>query len=242
MMRQMVKKLAIILFVVPILPLSGCGDFSCKDLFTPKSVRVVRGDDIERLKKKAEEYDKRVDDRIESAEKAGTIYQKLGEKYLERQLWDLSIESLEKAIGYGRNTPVVHYSIGVAYANKAQELNSSSFASKAEFHYKRALEIQPDYQQASYGLGILYFYIIKDRKRGLEEMETVVRKDRNYYLARFALARFHYELNNPAKSLSLYEDLYADLQGLPDSSEIKAYRESCKQNIERLMSELSREK
>ncbi len=242
MMRHMVKKLTLVFLLISIFPLSRCGDFSCKDLFTLKPVRMVRGDDIERLKRKAEEYDKGVEEKIESAEKAGAVYQRLGEKYLERQMWDLSIESLEKAVGYGRNTPVVHYSIAVAYANKAQELHSRSFASKAEHHYKRALEIQPDYQQASYGLGILYFYIMGDKKKGLEEMKRVVQKDRNYYRARFALARFYYELNNPKRSLSLYEDLYADLQGLPDSSEVNAYRESCKQNIERLMLELSREK
>ena len=172
-MRCPVKKL--IFLIIMLFPLSGCSDFSCGDIFTPKSVRIVRGDDIERLKRKAEEYDKGVADRIQTAEKAGNVYQMLGEKYLERKLWDLSIESFQKAIGYGRNTPGIHYSIAIAYASRARELNNQSDVSKAEYHYRRALEIQPDYLEARYGLGVFLFYIT-DKLCGIVRIESVCQR------------------------------------------------------------------
>lgn len=232
----------LVFFILILVPLLGCSDFNCGDIFTLKSVKVVRDDDIDRLKKKAEKYEKGVADRIQSAEKAGNVYQMLGEKYLERKLWDLSIESFGKAIGYGRNTPGIHYSIAVAYANRAKELNNHSDVSKAEYHYRRALEIQPDYLEARYGLGVFLFYIKKDKENGLKVMETVVRRNRNYYRARFALGRFHYEMNHPERALAIYEDLHTDLQGLPDSSDVRELQKSCKENIERLMTELSRKR
>ncbi len=240
MLRRPVKRLTFLILIL--VPLSNCSDFTCGDVFTPKSVRVVRDDDIDRLKRKAEDYEKGVKNRIQSAEKAGNVYQMLGEKYLERKLWDLSIESFEKAIGYGRNTPGIHNSIAVAYANRAKALNNLSDVSKAEHHYRRAMEIQPDYLEARYGLGVFLFYIKGDREGGLKEMETVVRKNRNYYRARFALARFHYEMNHPERALAIYEDLHTDLQGLPESSDVRELQKSCKENIERLMTELSRKR
>ena len=233
------KRICTLFTVIFVSTFLGCKDFSCQDIFTLGSVRRVRDDNIERLKKKAEEYDKVAWEKIESAEKAGDLYQKLGEKYLQRKLWDLSITSLEKALGYGRETPIVHYSLAVAYANRGKEMKDNANIDKAEHHYRRALEINPDYDQAAHGLGIILFYVKHDRDGGLKVMKRVVRRNRNYYNARFTLARFYYELKKPEKSLAIYEELHSDLRGLPDSSAVKTFRENCERNIERLMMELS---
>ncbi len=67
-------------------------------------------------------------------------------------------------------------------------------------------------------------------------------RKRAYHKAGFALARFHYELGNPRKSLSIYEDLYDDLNKPAGSPQITEYKNSCKENIERLMREIARKK
>lgn len=230
----------LLILIVPLLP--GCGDMSCKDVFTLKSVRNVQDRGISRLKKKATEYDSLVQKKVESADKAAHVYQQLGEKYLERKTWDLSIESFEKAIGYGRNSPNIHYSLALAYANRGKELNRKSDFSKAEHHYRRTLEIKPEHFSAEHGLGILQFYFMDKRSEGLKTVNDLVRREQKFYRARFTLARFYYEMKNPQKALSIYENLYADIKGLPDSTDVREYKQNCKKNIERIMLEISGKK
>lgn len=217
----------------------GCGDFSCKDAFTLKSVRTVRDGSITKLKKKSQKYDSRVQEKLENADNASNVYQQLGEKYLERKTWDLAIESFEKAIGYGRNTPVIHYSIAVAFANRGRELNRDSDFSKAEHHYRRTLEMKPEHRAAAHGLGILLFYFSGKQKEGLKTVNELVMRDKNFYRARFTLARFYYELKNPQKALSIYENLYSDVNGLSDSKTVREYKQNCKDNINRIMLEIA---
>ncbi|MDY6935393.1 MAG: tetratricopeptide repeat protein [Spirochaetota bacterium] len=219
---------------------NNCGGESCQDYFTFKSVRTVSKENIKELTERASKHEEILNEKIESADNLGIIYQQLGEKYLDRRVWNLAIESLEKAVGYGQDTSIVHYSLAIAYANRGQEVASDEDIRKAENHYKRALEITPNYYDASYGLGILLFYAKGDKEEGLKIIEGLIIKNRDYYRARFVLGRFYYELGRLNKSLSIYESLYSDLNTLTDSPQTKEYRKSCQENIERIILELSR--
>ncbi len=236
------KKILAIIIVITISASTGCDVSSWQDIFTFKSIRSAKGNGIEDLEGEAEEYEKLIDQRVDATNKLGVIYKKLGEKYLGRKAWNSAIDSFEKAIGYGNNSSIVHYYIGMAYANRAKDISAKEDIRKAEFHYRRALKKNSKNNDASYGLGILLFYVKGNRREGFEVMKNLALKSRNYYQARFALGRFHYELGNPEKSLSIYEELHADLQGLADSARNKEYRKRCKENIERLMMELARKR
>lgn len=240
--RGIVRKFSVLIILISVLISTACKEGSWQDLFTFKSIRSAKGDDIEELEDRVKKYEKVLDKRIESSHELGMIYQKLGVKYLDRKAWSSAIDSFEKAIGYGRDNPIVHNSLAVAYANRGKEIVNNEDIKKAEYHYKRTLEIRPDYHDARYGLGILLFYIKGDRGEGLKVMEGLVSRDKKYYLARFALGRFYYELEKLERSLSVYEALYSDLQGLKGSSQIEEYKKGCKINIERLMRELARKR
>jgi len=232
------KKMIILVFLMVIIS-PACESGVWQEFFNTGPEKAVESGDISELEKEALEYEGQMEKNISASSKLGVIYKKLGDKYLFRKAWDSAITSFEKAIGYGNNSPIVFYSLGVAYANKASDIPDRKSVEKSEFYYRKSIKGRPDFFDASYGLGILLFYKKGDREDGLKVMQNLVFRNSNYFQARFALARFQYELGNPEKSLSLYESLYADLNKLGDSSRNEEYRSNCRENIERLMRELA---
>ncbi len=232
------KKECVILISV-VFVLSGCKDTSFKDVFTLKSVKNVKKDEIVRLKQEAGKYEKKVAERMSNAEQLGAIYQELGEKYNDRRSWDPAIDALKKAVGYGRDSAKVHFQLALAYANRGVELDSGADLDKAEHHYKKALSMQSLYPEARYSYSIFLYYQRDKKKKAIKMLEELVVAKPSYHQARFGLGRFYYEDGNAQKALSVYEQLYADLEKLPESSSVKEYRKSCRQNIERIMREIS---
>ncbi len=230
--------------ILPILLLGiilGVGYFWGFDtLFLPGAVKKVRSDNVENLRKKADEAETRFKEHLESAEKAGNAWEKLGKKLLQKKDWSPAIESLEKAISYGSGGARAHFMLGQAYANRAKDLGSKKDIKKSLFHYRRALEKNSNLLDAEYGIALVYFYLQKEKDKGIKILQKLSRREPDFFQARFALGRFWYESGNPAKALSVYESLYSDLQRKKDSPLIEELRKNCKKNISRLMLEMSR--
>jgi tetratricopeptide (TPR) repeat protein len=169
-------------------------------------------------------------------------YSRLGTIYIEKNLWDLAIEYYEKAIKYGKNTPGIYYSAGLAYANRGSEKNSVDDIDRAEYFYKKAVAMQDNYYDAQNALAILMFYHKDDKAGATEIMERVVARNKKNYIARFTLGRFLYETGKLPRALSVYEDLAADLDRLPPSEIISDYKKNTRDNIQRIMTEMRKEK
>jgi len=193
---------------------------------------------IEKLKERIKEQESK-DAVSRNTRLLGDLYNQLGTKYLESKTWDPAIDAFIKAIKYGKSSSEVHYSLGLAYANRGKDAGGSDDFETAENQYRRALEISPDNKRASYALAILLFYKKNEKDRALTIMETVAANNKKFYDSRFALARFYYEMDMPERSLRTYEDLYSDLQKLPDSDVSREYKNAAKENIGTLMQELS---
>lgn len=232
-----IKKTVIGLVIIVSVSIFACE--RVKDFFTLGSVKAVKSESLEELEKRAMEYETNTNKETGAGDKLAIIYQKIGDKYLERKTWTSAINAYEKAIGYGRDSSIVHYSIAVAYANRGKELQDKSDINKAEYQYKRAIEISPDNYDARYGLGILYAYLKNDKAKGLKIFKVLIALNDKYYSARFAVGRIYYELGEKKISLSIYEDLYSDLQKQKKSPQMEEYLKNCKINIERLMTELA---
>lgn len=167
-------------------------------------------------------------------------YGLIGTYYLERRLWDLAIDSFSNSMKYGNRSADAFYSLGLGYANRGVEKNSAEDLNKAEFNYRKAIEINDSQLDAKYALSILMFYHRTEGKTEAQKLiNEIIAKNSAYYPARFADARFNYELGNKEKALSIYQELAADLEKLPPSSDSNTYKAECKNNITRIMSELS---
>ncbi len=223
-------------FIAAIVALSGCGDLSCPG---SNPLRSSRSNAIADLKKKAAEYESRPAAGDRTA-RLGQIYYDLGMKYLEDGNWDQAVASFEKSMEYGKKSAAVHYYAAVSYANRGKELEREEDIRRAEYHYRQATAINPDYLDAHYGLAILVYYEKGDTATGTVMMERIVARSRTYYRAQFALGKFYYEQGRPEKALSVYESLHSELEKKTgDSALLKEYREQCAENIRQLMKELS---
>jgi len=164
----------------------------------------------------------------------------MGTYYIERRLWDQTIDAFNNSMKYGNTNENAYYSLGLAYANRGIEKNSQDDLAKAEFNYRKAVDINSNLLDAKYALSILLFY---HRGNGKEEAQTLINeilgKNIAYYPARFANGRFNYELGNKEKALTIYQELASDLEKLPKSGLSDDYKMECRNNITRIMSELS---
>lgn len=217
--------------------LSGCGDLSCP-MSSP--LRSARSGAIAELKKKAAEYETGLA-KGDRPDRLGGIYYDLGLKYVEDANWDQAISSFEKSIEYGKKSAALQYYAAVSYANRGKELGKEEDIRRAEYHYRQAIGINPDYLDAHYGLAILVYYEKGDTALGTSMMEQVVARGRTYYRAHFALGKLYYEQGKPEKALSVYEALCSELERKSDdSAQIREYRQQCGENVRQLMKELSR--
>ncbi len=235
------KKLVVLLGMILVLSGAGCKDRPFEEPAKYKSLRSIQTNDVQELRKRIEEIEGNGKGKHEYITELGQLYYKLGLKHMDAGNWDQAIDCLEKSISYGKDKAMTYYSLGLAYANRGKEIKKSEDIAKAEHNYRKALELSRDFPDAQYGLGILLFYEKDEKEEALRVMQDLVVKNRNYHMGFFALARFYYEMNKPEKALSIYEDLYAQLQKKSDESRlIREYKEKCRENIQRIMQELSK--
>ncbi len=214
-----------------------CGDMACKEKLSCR--RQYHGPGISELLSTIADQERRVKSGDESPAKLALSYQKLGEKYLENRMWDASIETFGKALALGRENPLVHYSLGVAYANRAKEGKGAPDIEKAEFHYRKALAINPSYKSAAYGLAIFIFYVKDEKDEGIRMLESLVEGRKTMYHERMALGRLYYDAGRYTTALSHYQTLCSDLDAARDNSLIAEYRKACHDNAHQLMESIS---
>ncbi len=169
-------------------------------------------------------------------------YSQLGTVYLEKRLWDQAVGAFEKSVAHGKTTPGVLYSLGLAYANRGGDRNSSEDMERAEASYRKAVDSKKDFDEARNALAILLFFENDKREEALAMAREIVARNKNYYIGRFTLGRFYYETGRLREALSVYEDLHSDLEKLPPSQIIEEYKKDCSENIQRIMMELSKKK
>lgn len=123
----------------------------------------------------------------------------LGGAYLLQKNWDAAItclKELTKDLLYA--TPhYALYNIGWAYYNKKDYVN-------AEMYYQQALEIEPDYARAHWGLGVIYLTSGK-LDSALGHFEKAVQKEPQFAQAYFDLGRAYEGKGNKTKAREAYE-------------------------------------
>jgi tetratricopeptide (TPR) repeat protein len=237
-MKKVLK--ATVIFVVVILAIFlaakylNCGLKREYRVSTDKHIKEIR----DRIK---DIEDDNVSD-TESIRRLGEQYSNLGGVYLQKGLWDLAIESYEKSIHYGRSSPGVLYSIGIAYGNRGRERDNSEDVGKSESYLRKAIDLKDNFYEAENALAILLFYHKDEKDEAVSLAKEVVSRNPKYYIGRFTLGRFYYEMGALDKALPVYEDLNADLDKLPKSDIINAYKNQCRENIQRIMGEMTQRK
>ncbi len=213
--------------------------FSCSDEFKKRykaAKRLSKSEKMEDWEKAIEKYDEIIKMKVNAREYQALLYRKLGKRHLEMEHWNDALYNFKKAAEILPNEGILHYYIGICYSQLSRSVIDNNkkieLIKLAEKEYKLSLKLTPDLIDPLYGLGIIYFYIWNDYKKGIEYMAEVLKKDPRNIDAHFALARFYYEIGEPVKSLEFYKAL---LSLLPKRS---PRLEKVKENISRIYQEL----
>jgi len=232
-------KIFLVFLLVVVAVMAAAKYFNCGFV---RNYSINTDSKIRQAQEKIDALEKNKTKDTKTLESLANWYTRLGTIYLEKRLWDLAIENYIKGLQNGKDTPGIYYSIGLAYANRGSERDNSEDIDKAEFNYKKAIEMQDNYYDAQNALAILLFYNKNEKDKAISIIQEVIARNKKNYIARFTLGRFYYETNQLPKALSVYEDLSSDLDKLPPSEIINGYKQSCKENIQRIMAEVGKQK
>ena len=220
---------------------AGCSREEFFDFFTLKSVRNVttgeQTEDLKELMDRVKGHESEIKKKIEAGDSLADLYEALGVAFLLRKNWELSIENCEKAISFGNVAHDIHRRLATAYSNRGRELNNESDFDKAVYHYRLALEKNPENYDAMYGLSLVLYFEKNEKKTGIEIIKDLIENKPDYYEARMACARMLYEDGNRHGALSVYQSLLEDLD--QDTAARKRFENDVMANINRITRELA---
>jgi len=248
-----------IIFAV-LIGLNACSEDAFKEAFTPAAYKIqktpshVRNQKmIERIEANIVKYRKQMARGKDKSFQLSKAYISLGEKYIDVGDFPSAIKNLELAEEFGYQAPHLYYLLGATNANLARIKESSGNSNdiqnakvhyqKAEYFYRKTVELKSNYYDAWYGLAVLLFYATNtdlSRAEAIIILQKLAQQNPRYYRGRFALAMFYYQTENSAASLAEYEKLLKDLSELKSNPMIAEYKERCRENIAVLLTEISR--
>ncbi|MFP4066289.1 MAG: tetratricopeptide repeat protein [Spirochaetaceae bacterium] len=117
---------------------------------------------IEELKRQIAANREIVEEKVEAAGELGVYYRMLGRAYMNRELYGPALDAFEEALEIETANPRAFYQAAVAagYLGNAAgtEEEAVPYFEKAERYYGRAVELDPEYADALYGLAVLYVF------------------------------------------------------------------------------------
>lgn len=174
---------------------------------------------IEELKDAISKYEKRVEDIVGAQSQTGIWYKILATRYIDKAMYGEALDALRAAIQYYPSNQNLFYYVGVCagYMAKATldfgggdyNAEKERYLALAESGYKRALEIQPDYSRAMYGLGVLYTFEMNQPENAVPLLENFLSMQTKDVNGMFVLARAYYMTGLYDEAVTLYDKIIA---------------------------------
>lgn len=175
-------------------------------------------DRIRELEALVEEYGEIVAERIEAAFQQADALKLLAQEYMRQELYGPALDALEEAITIQPRNQVLHYLAGVAagYLGDAQARSDRrrDFLARAERSYQIAIDIDPNYIDARYGLAVLYVFELGEPVQALPHLNRVLERNEEHVPSLFVLGRAHVELGNIDDAINAYERI---IETAPDA-------------------------
>ncbi len=166
---------------------------------------------IKEIQEAIKRYESVADRTIEANQQLGHYYKLLAVKYLDREMYGLALESLEDAIFYNPENPVLFQLGAVCSARMAKSAMDSQkreqYFLRAEKYYNRAIELDARYVDALYGLAILYVFELDRPFDAAPLLERVLRIQKKNSDAMFLLARVYVQSRRIEEAIELYETI-----------------------------------
>ncbi|AEE16391.1 tetratricopeptide repeat protein [Treponema brennaborense] len=186
----------------------------------------------EELSAAISKYEKRVADVIVADQQIGIWYKILGTRYLDNQMYAKALDAFRKATEYYPANQNLYYYVGVCagfMANQALDFNATgstaqkyNYLKLAEAAYLRALELEPRYARALYGLGVLYVFELDEPAKAIAYLETLLSIETRHTDGMFVLARAYYATYQFDQAAAMYDKIIATTTSPEKKAEAEA--------------------
>ncbi len=202
---------------------TGCG-VNTKTIKRMQSLEegVSNPTTIEELETAIKKYQERVEDIVLADQQTGIWYKMLGSRYLDNKMYGKALEAFQKATEYYPANPNLYFYVAICAGNMAKQAldytATGSTAQKynyfklAEEAYLRALELDPRYARALYGIGVLYAYELDEPAKAIPYLERLLEIEKLNTDGMFALARAYYTNYEFDKAVAMYDKIIATTQ------------------------------
>jgi tetratricopeptide (TPR) repeat protein len=189
---------------------------------------------VDELKAQIKRYRAVVDKKVEASEQLGIYHKMLAVAYMRKEMYQAAYDSLIEAMRYHPTNSVLFYYAGVCagQTSKAQAPSDrTQWLERAESHYKRAIDLDPRYVEAMYGLAVLDTFELGN----VGDAEKLVRKiltlQMRHEQASFLLGNILYRTGRLPEALTVYKQL-------ADSAQTEAARKDALTNKSRIEKEM----
>lgn len=172
---------------------------------------------IDELKTAILKYERRVEDIMMAQQSVGIWYKILATRYIDKQMYGEALPVLQKAIMYYPVNQNLYYYVGVCagYMAKAEldfnalgnSVKKENYLKLSESGYLRAIELEPNYARALYGLAVLYVFDLNQSSRAIPLLEKLLTIEKRHIDAMFVLARAYYVEYEFDKAVNVYNSI-----------------------------------
>jgi tetratricopeptide (TPR) repeat protein len=189
---------------------------------------------IDELKGEIQRYRAVVDKKVEASEQLGIYHKMLAVAYMRKEMYQEAYASLLEAMRYHPANSVLFYYAGICAGQTAKAQAPSDKAlwlERADSHYKRAIELDPSYVEAMYGLAVLDTFELGN----LADAERLARKvltlRARHDEALFLLGNILYRTGRLPEAITIYKQL-------ADNAQTDAIRKDALANKSRIEKEM----
>ncbi len=188
----------------------------------------------EELEDALKKYEARAMDLVSTEAQSGMWYKILGTRYLDEAMYRKAYEAFQKALMYYPDNANLYYYVAICagyIANSELDFGATgaievaeraNYLKLSESAYLRALEIDPRYYRAMYGIGVLYVFELDQPNDAIPYLERFLETQKRDSDAMFVLARAYYQTYQFDKAVVLYDQIISLNPNAEKTAEAKA--------------------
>jgi cytochrome c-type biogenesis protein CcmH/NrfG len=185
------------------------------------------------LKEAIKKYNDRIMDLQLASSQVGIWYKILATRYLDAKMYGEALKNFQTAIQYYPANQNLFYYVGVCAGYMAQaslDYNATGSQSKEKYNYLklsesaylRAIELEPRYVRALYGLGVLYVFELDQCDKAVPYLEKALEVETKNTDIMFVLARACFVEGNYDRAVELYDRIISTTKSDQKKKEAEA--------------------
>ncbi len=169
----------------------------------------------EELEEAIKKYQSRVEDIINADIRVGVWYKLLGIRYLDTKMYGKALENFRLAAEFYPENQNLYYYIGLCagfmsksafdYDLTGTERDRLRYLDLSESAYRRAIELEPRFVRALYGLSVLYVFERDEPSKAIPLLETVLDVEKKNTDGMMILARAYYSVGRAEDAVAMYD-------------------------------------